>query len=226
MRAAKQSASHPGSVSSYVIGYILSLEFTIIPFVLVVTQVVTGTGLLATILVFAVLQMLVQMIFFLHLGRGPKPLYNLVFFIFTGVAILIVTGGSMFIINNLHGRMAPTDITKKLAQDEGIASVGGKSTGACQGVFKNHRVTISAGIIDVPVSEARLCDTLTFVNRDSEVRTISFGQYPKRESYSGINELKVTRSRTKSITLNQEGTYMFHDIGDPRISGFFIVKAR
>ncbi len=97
------------TVESYVIGFILSLIFTFIPYYLVVNQIVSGSSLLVTILGFAVVQMIIQIVFFLHLGRGPKPFYNVAFFISTVGIILIVVGGSIVIINNLHYNMLPSD---------------------------------------------------------------------------------------------------------------------
>src|SRR5688572_2414166 len=103
-----------GTTGSYVIGFILSLVFTLIPYYLVVNKTVTGTAILATILTFGVVQMLIQIFFFLHLGRGPKPMYNVVFFGATASLILVVVLGSVFIMNHLHYNMSPTEVTKKL----------------------------------------------------------------------------------------------------------------
>ena len=113
------------TINSYIVGFVLSLIFTAIPYYMVVNQTVTGTSLLLTILGFAVLQMLVQIFFFLHLGRGPKPLYNVVFFASTVGIILVVVGGSIVIINNLHYNKSPSDQTKSLVEGEGIYQIDG-----------------------------------------------------------------------------------------------------
>ena len=75
--------SEHGTTRSYVIGFVLSLIFTVIPYYLVTNKTIAGSALLATILGIAVLQMFIQIFFFLHLGRGPKPFYNVVFFFAT-----------------------------------------------------------------------------------------------------------------------------------------------
>lgn len=218
-------SKHPyGSISSYVIGFILSLEFTIIPYYLVTThRTVPGTTLLTTILVLGVLQMIIQVVFFLHLGRGPKPLYNVAFFVATVGMILVVTVGSIFIMSNLHSRMSPAAVTQKLSQDEAIGQIGGVRTGACQEIGASHIVTITNGAVDVPLTEAHLCDTLTFVNKDSQKRDISFGPHPHHESYGGESEVVVTSGRSETITLNQAGTFIFHDHLDPDMNGRFTV---
>jgi cytochrome o ubiquinol oxidase operon protein cyoD len=218
------SQPHEGSVRSYIIGFILSIEFTAIPYAMLVNHTVSGNALWATLLGFGVLQMLVQVIFFLHLGRGPKPFYNVVFYVATVSMILVVTGGSVFIMHNLRSGMASTAVTKKLAQDEGIAQVSGNSTGACQRIGANHKVIITGGKPSEALTVAKLCDTLTFVNEDQITRDISFGKHPQQDTYGGETELSVTNRRPESITLNEPGTYMFHDHNDPTMTGIFSVS--
>jgi cytochrome o ubiquinol oxidase operon protein cyoD len=220
--------SHPnsehGTTRSYVIGFILSLIFTAIPYYLVVNKTISGTALLATILGVGVLQMIIQIVFFLHLGRGPKPFYNIVFFAFTVVTILVVVGGSIWIMNHLNYNMAPTEVSKYLAEEEAIHQVEGTKTGACHGVQANHKVTIRSGMANPNRINARLCDTLTFVNEDDTVRIIAFGTHPNHDRYSGEGDQTVRKGRAKSITLNESGTYRFHDHLDPRITGEFTVS--
>src|SRR5690606_8315956 len=103
-------------------------------------QVFPGNPLLVAILVLAVLQMFVQMFFFLHLGRGPKPFYNIVFFGATAGLIVVVVGASVFIMNSLYDHMSPEEATLRIAQDENIARVGERDTGACQGNRDNHEI--------------------------------------------------------------------------------------
>ena len=215
--------SEHGTKKSYVIGLMLSLLFTFIPYWLVVSQTVSGTALLATIMGFAVLQMVVQITFFLHLGRGPKPNWNLFFFIATVGIILIVVGGSIMIINNLNYNMMPSDQTKKLTNDEGIYQIGGERTGACQGQHANHKVTIKNGQASPLHTVASKCDTLTFINEDDNEREITFGTDPDHAVYAGEKELVVRKGRSKSITLSESGSYQFHDDLQASMTGHFAV---
>jgi cytochrome o ubiquinol oxidase operon protein cyoD len=197
--------------------------FTAIPYYLVVNKTVTGTLLLATILGFAFLQMAVQMFYFLHLGRGPKPLFNIGFFVGTFAAILVVVVGSIFIMSHLHHNMAPAEKTMKLAEDEGIHQIHGQKTGACEGVHANHKITIKNGIVSPASVEARLCDTITFFKEDDVDREITFGSHPNHGSYAGETELTLHKGRGKMITLGQPGTYQFHDHLNPATAGYFTV---
>lgn len=220
------SDNEKGTTLSYIIGFALSLVFTIIPYYLVVNNSATDSVLLATILGFAVLQMFIQIFFFLHLGRGPKPLYNVVFFFATVAAIFVIVAGSIFIMNNLYQNMSPADVTKKLAEKEGIYQVSGEKTGACQGLYENHKIVIKDGIISPAHTEARLCDTLTFINEDDSVREMAFGVHPGHDIYGGETEVVVRKGRTKTITLNQTGQYSFHDHLEPATAGDFAVTQR
>lgn len=215
-----------GTTKSYVIGFILSLIFTFIPYWLVVEKVVHGNALVGTILGFAVLQMLVQIIFFLHLGREKKPYWQRWFFMATVGAIFVVIGGSLWIMNHLHYNMTPVtpqDAAKKLVEDEGITQIDGKKTGACEGQHAKHKVTFTDGKATPSHIEAKVCDTLIFVSGDGKDRHIMFGVHPNHAVYAGEMELKVTSRRAQGITLSETGTHRFHDFNDPSASGDFTV---
>lgn len=211
------------TTTSYIVGYVLSLIFTFIPYYLVVNQSITGSSLLLTILGFAVLQMLVQIFFFLHLGRGPKPLYNVVFFVSTVGIILVVVGGSIVIINNLHYNKSPSDQTKVLVNNEAIHQIGGEQTGACHGQNANHQVIIKNNTVVPSYTHAKKCDTLTFSNQDSEVRQIVFGEHPDHKTYAGESEYIIRKGQNKTITLSEIGEYRFHDHLQPETAGHFSV---
>lgn len=217
------SQSEHGTTSAYIVGFILSLIFTIIPYYLVVTKIVSGNALLAIILGIAVWQMAIQLVFFLHLGRGPKPLYNIVFFFATAGVILLTIGASLFIMSNLYRNMSPEESILKQAQEEGIAQIGGRDTGACNELKKNHTITIKNNIA-TPVSvQAQRCDTLTFVNDDEVVHEIGFGTYPGEVSYGGLDKVVVSNRRPEIITLNQLGNFTFSDYQNASVGGSFFV---
>lgn len=208
----------PESVGSYVTGFILSVICTAIPYFLVVNKTVAGNSLVVTILGFAILQVLIQTFFFLHLGRGPKPLYNLAFFGATVVTILVVVGGSLFIMNNLHYNMVPpSETVKQLAEGEAIAQVGGTKTGACESIKANHQIVIAKnmGTASPDSTKAQLCDTLSFINEDSMTREISFGTSTKAQTYDGQTTITVRKGKSETITLNQTGTYTLVDSHHP-----------
>ncbi|MEO7364262.1 MAG: cytochrome o ubiquinol oxidase subunit IV [Candidatus Saccharimonadales bacterium] len=211
------------TISSYVIGFVLSLFFTIVPYLLVVNHRFIGTKLLVIILSFAMIQLVVQVTFFLHLGRGPKPRWNLYFFLATFSLILVVVGGSVIIINNLHRNLAASDQTRRIIDSEGIYQVGGEATGACQTVRANHVITLRNGKTDPIMTVATRCDTLTFRDENNSDAEITFGTRDHNIVYAGIKSIAVQKSHTKTITLSELGAYQFHDQQRSEINGSFAV---
>jgi cytochrome o ubiquinol oxidase operon protein cyoD len=213
-----------GRTRAYIIGFVLSLVFSLIPYYLVVNHRLAGTALLATIIGFAVMQMIIQITFFLGIGRGPKPNWQLYFFISTVGIILAVVGGSILIVHNLHYNMQPSDQTKKLINDEGIYQVGGELTGACQGQHANHQVTINGSKTSPVHTKASKCDTLTFISGDSRAHQIAFGAYPQHLTYAGETKLAVQKGYNQTITLSESGVYQFYDALQTQVGGDFTVS--
>lgn len=87
-----------GSMKSYVIGFLLSIVLTIIPLVLVMNDMLSKKATTVIILVMAVLQFAVQLIFFMHLREEQKPRYNLMALIFGLVILLTIVAGSVWIM--------------------------------------------------------------------------------------------------------------------------------
>ncbi|GED21641.1 cytochrome o ubiquinol oxidase subunit IV [Halomonas halmophila] len=102
--ASHEEHSH-GSVKSYVMGLILSLVLTIIPFGIVMTG---ALGTLATALIIvatAVAQLLVQLVLFMHMNTKADEGWNFMSFVFTISILVLVIGGSVWIMYNLHQNM-------------------------------------------------------------------------------------------------------------------------
>jgi cytochrome o ubiquinol oxidase operon protein cyoD len=115
---AKESRSMMGA---YVIGFVLSLAFTIASFVLVERNMMSRGTIFALISGFAVAQFLAQVVFFLHLGREPKTRWNLLTFGFMLLVLVIVVFGSLWIMANLnYNMMSPKETNDYIIQDEGI----------------------------------------------------------------------------------------------------------
>lgn len=116
-----QHEAHEGTLQSYVIGFVLSLIFTIIPFVMVINDIVSGNARVAMLLGFALLQFMVQAVFFLHLGRETKPRWRLIALLFAVFTIAIVVIGSLWIMYSLNYRMMPEhEVEQHIMEEEGI----------------------------------------------------------------------------------------------------------
>jgi cytochrome o ubiquinol oxidase operon protein cyoD len=213
-----------GTLQAYITGFMLSLIFTFIPYYLVVHGTNTGTKLLAIILGFGVLQMLVQLLFFLHMGRKPRPTWQIGFLIVTVGSVLIVIGGSLIITTNLHHNMTPTEQVLKLANDEGIYQVNGHKTGACEGQNPNHQITITSGTAVPAMTNTNKCDTLSFINRSGHTVAITFGTSSAPSPYAGESGYTILAGQSQTINLSQSGTYKFYDAKTPTTTGSFTVS--
>lgn len=126
--AAMSHRSPAGSTKSYVIGFGLSILLTMLAFIPVYRHVHSNhqsfssqESLVAFIIALAVIQLFVQLFFFLHLGKESRPRWNLILLLFALMVVVIVVVGSLWIMNNLNYHMhSPEQVDKEIIQDEGV----------------------------------------------------------------------------------------------------------
>ena len=94
-----------GSVKSYAIGFILSVILTLIPFGLVMYPSLPKSITLWIVLAFAVIQVLVHLVYFLHLDRSQAQRNNVIAFVFTAIVIVLLVGLSLWIMFSIHTYM-------------------------------------------------------------------------------------------------------------------------
>lgn len=93
-------------LASYLIGFVLAVILTAIPFWLVYTHALPPSRTMLVIGGAAVLQILVHLHFFLHIDFTTTPRENLLALAFTAILIFLMVGGSFWIMIDLHSRMA------------------------------------------------------------------------------------------------------------------------
>lgn len=118
MHDSAHDAAH-GSLTSYAIGFLLSLLLTAGSFGAVMSGAVPHAMILPAIVVLAVTQLLVQLILFLHLGSAPDQRSNTVIFLLTGMLIAIIVAGSLWVMHNANVNMMPMQMSveRALAKD-------------------------------------------------------------------------------------------------------------
>jgi cytochrome o ubiquinol oxidase operon protein cyoD len=93
---------------AYLTGFVLALVLTMIPFALVGLQVAWPRAvLLAVVSLSAIAQILVHLSCFLHLNLSAGARWNLLSLLFTALILVIMAGGTLWILFNLHMHMAP-----------------------------------------------------------------------------------------------------------------------
>ena len=97
-------AAH-GSVKEYVVGLLLSIVLTVVPFGIIMLDIMSGTPAVVVILVCAVAQLMVQLVFFLHMNTSSEQLWNTTSAMFIVVLVAIVIVGSIWIMAHLNHNM-------------------------------------------------------------------------------------------------------------------------
>jgi cytochrome o ubiquinol oxidase operon protein cyoD len=97
-----------GSLRSYLVGFGLSVVLTAIPFWLVMSGALDSKQATAlTIMVFAAAQIVVHMIFFLHMSAKSENGWTMMALIFTLVIVGITLSGSLWVMYHLNVNMMP-----------------------------------------------------------------------------------------------------------------------
>jgi cytochrome o ubiquinol oxidase operon protein cyoD len=112
--------SAKGSLISYIIGFVLSIGLTLIAYYLTVNHISNRSDLVFAIASLALVQLIVQLLFFLHLSQDSRPRWRLVVFGFMVMVVAILVYGSVWIMNNLNYNMQPKDLKTYMQQNEGL----------------------------------------------------------------------------------------------------------
>ncbi|MDR6855384.1 cytochrome o ubiquinol oxidase subunit IV [Variovorax guangxiensis] len=99
------------SLKGYMTGFVLSVILTAIPFWLVMGNVFDKPGTTAiVILAFAAVQIVVHMIYFLHLNAHSQGGWNMLALIFTIVLVVITLSGSLWVMFHMNSNMMPASM--------------------------------------------------------------------------------------------------------------------
>lgn len=91
--------AHPGTLRGYLTGFGLAAVLTIIPFALVMGHAIQNRLLLIfVVLALGAVQIVVHIVFFLHLDTRSEGGWNMLAFIFTVVLVVIVLGASIWVM--------------------------------------------------------------------------------------------------------------------------------
>ena len=105
--AIDQEITH--GVRTYLIGLGLAVLLTALAFWLPTTQLVWGPGIPIALIVFAIAQMGVHLVFFLHITTAPDNTNNVLALAFGVLIVALVIAGSLWIMENLNDRLMPLD---------------------------------------------------------------------------------------------------------------------
>jgi cytochrome o ubiquinol oxidase operon protein cyoD len=105
------SAAGPGAlgaeIRSYLLGLALSILLTVASFWALGTHLIYGPGIMMAIVVLAVAQMGIHLVFFLHLTTAPDNLNNALALAFGVLIVGLIVFGSVWVMNHLNHNMLP-----------------------------------------------------------------------------------------------------------------------
>lgn len=94
-------------VGNYLIGLALAVALTAASFAFAGSGVIWGPALPVALMVLAIAQMGVHLVFFLHITTGPDSTNNVLALAFGVLIVILVLGGSLWIMANLNHYMVP-----------------------------------------------------------------------------------------------------------------------
>ena len=102
------TSSFHGSFKDYLVGLAFAIPLTAIPFWIVIDDVFRDRHVGAVvILIFAVVQIMIHMVYFLHMSPKSEGGWSIMALIFTSVLVVIALTGSLWIMVHLDTNMMP-----------------------------------------------------------------------------------------------------------------------
>jgi cytochrome o ubiquinol oxidase operon protein cyoD len=104
----KEEGPH-SSFSGYMLGFMASVFLTAIPFWLVMGDVFSSRNTtVLIILAFALVQILVHMVYFLHMNFQSEGGWTMLSLIFTVILLFITLAGSLWVMHHMNVNMMPS----------------------------------------------------------------------------------------------------------------------
>ena len=98
-----------GSLRDYSIGFILSVILTVIPFAVVMGDMFQSAVTTSLVIMgLGAIQVVVHMVYFLHMNTRSEGGWNMLALVFTLVVVIITLAGSIWVMYHLNSNMMPT----------------------------------------------------------------------------------------------------------------------
>ena len=105
------------TLKGYVTGFILAVILTAIPFWLVMGKVMSNSSTLGFVLLgIAAVQVVVHMIYFLHMNSKVEQGWSMLAMMFTLMLLVIMLAGSVWVMYHMNHNMMPGMMTEMIKQ--------------------------------------------------------------------------------------------------------------
>jgi HlyD family secretion protein len=148
-------------IKSYLIGLGLATLLTIVSFFISGTTLVWEPSIPVALIVLAIAQMGVHLVFFLHITTGPDSVNNVLALAFGVLIVLLILAGSLWIMANMNHNMAYRGETMQMPPEAGpgmravtargviaptaTTPVGARVSGEIQALDCNVNMQVKAG---------------------------------------------------------------------------------
>jgi cytochrome o ubiquinol oxidase subunit IV len=148
-------------VESYLIGLGLATLLTIVSFFISGTTLVWGPSIPVALVVLAIAQMGVHLVFFLHITTGQDNVNNVMALAFGLLIVFLLLAGSLWIVAHLNHNMASMDQIMQMQLERGpvvrtvtasgvvgptaTAPVGARVSGVIQALYCDANMQVKAG---------------------------------------------------------------------------------
>ena len=96
------------TLGGYVVGFVLAVILTAIPFWIVMSRAIESSGYtIVVILAFAAVQIVVHMVYFLHMTPKAEGGWSMMALAFTIILVVITLSGSLWVMFHLNSNMMP-----------------------------------------------------------------------------------------------------------------------
>jgi len=96
-----------GSVKSYLIGFILSVVLTAVPFAMTMLHLMPLATLIPVIIGIGVVQIVVHLVYFLHMNVSSSQVWNNAAFVVALIIVLILIVGTLWVMYHMNHNMMP-----------------------------------------------------------------------------------------------------------------------
>jgi HlyD family secretion protein len=148
-------------IRNYLIGLALATLLTIVSFYISGTTLVWGPSIPVALVVLAIAQMGVHLVFFLHITTGPDSVNNVMALAFGVLIVLLILGGSLWIMANMNYNLAPMNQMMQMQLESGSVvrtvtargviaptaptPVGARVPGVIQAIDCDAKMNVKAG---------------------------------------------------------------------------------
>ena len=159
-------------LKSYLLGLGLSILLTAVAFFLSGTSLVWGPSIPVALIVLAIAQMGVHLVFFLHMTTAPDSVNNILALAFGVLIVLLILAGTIWIMGTMNHNMAVSDGTMRMHMENGLGTRGVTARGGVAPAARAAIVSRVSGAV-----QSLDCDVKTKVKAGQTCAKIDAHRY-------------------------------------------------